>query len=235
MKVKIALSIAATLVFTQASWAETVAAPGKTWSMSAIPGDSAARAAFNTMKAGYQLPAWVIQGGTESPATTVSFDGNDVHVMSSCEPHNCGSERMAVMYDPQKKVMYGLLLSVNKKDNTERLTWMSMGGGSESIDGKTILYAALTGSLVNHPGAFNFNTDPSRAGNSAASGICRNDAAEALTGVNRLTDEQAKKLTGATIVRQVTPNQGVTMDYRRERLTIATDPKTDKIIRATCG
>ncbi len=139
------------------------------------------------------------------------------------------------MYDPQKKVMYGLLLSVNKKDNTERLTWMNMGGGSESIDGKTILYAALTGSLVNHPGAFNFNTDPSRAGNSAALGICRSDAAEALTGVNKLTDEQAKQLTGATIVRQVAPNQGVTMDYRRERLTIATDPKTDKIIRATCG
>lgn len=139
------------------------------------------------------------------------------------------------MYDPQKKVMYGLLLSVNKKDKTERLTWMNIGGGSESIDGKTILYAALTGSLVNHPGAFNFNTDPSRAENSAALGICRSDAAEALTGINRLTDEQAKQLTGATIVRQVAPNQGVTMDYRQERLTIATDPKTNKIIRATCG
>ena len=31
------------------------------------------------------------------------------------------------------------------------------GGGAESIDGRTILYAALTGSLDNHPQAFNYD------------------------------------------------------------------------------
>ena len=32
-----------------------------------------------------------------------------------------------------------------------------IGGGAESIDGRTILYAALTGSLDNHPQAFNYD------------------------------------------------------------------------------
>ncbi|MGN6192402.1 MAG: I78 family peptidase inhibitor [Rhodanobacteraceae bacterium] len=45
----------------------------------------------------------------------------------------------------------------------------------------------------------------------------------------------AARLTGATIVRQIKPGQGVTMDYRRERVTIETDSKTRKIVRAFCG
>jgi hypothetical protein len=51
----------------------------------------------------------------------------------------------------------------------------------------------------------------------------------------RLTDEQARKMTGATLVRQIKPGQGVTMDYRQERVTIETDPRMDKIVRASCG
>lgn len=65
--------------------------------------------------------------------------------------------------------------------------------------------------------------------------VCRGDAAEALTGMARLTDEQARQMTGATIVRQIAPGQGVTMDYRQERVTIETDPRTGRILRASCG
>lgn len=78
-------------------------------------------------------------------------------------------------------------------------------------------------------------TDTGRAGRSAASGVCRGDAAESLTGMGRLTDEQAMQMTGATIVRQIAPGQGVTMDYRQERVTLETDPRTGRIIRASCG
>lgn len=66
-------------------------------------------------------------------------------------------------------------------------------------------------------------------------GICRPDAAEALKGRTRVTDRQARRMTGATIVRQIKPGQGVTMDYRRERVTIETNPKTGRIVRAFCG
>ncbi|CAH1649188.1 Peptidase inhibitor I78 family protein [Hyphomicrobiales bacterium] len=70
---------------------------------------------------------------------------------------------------------------------------------------------------------------------SAAPGLCRVDAAEALKGSARLTDERAKETTGATLVRQIAPGQGVTMDYRQERVTIETDSRTGKILRAFCG
>ena len=66
-------------------------------------------------------------------------------------------------------------------------------------------------------------------------GTCREDAAEALAGKARVGDAEAQQITGATIVRQIRPGQGVTMDYRRERVTIETDPKTGRIIRAYCG
>ncbi|MDO8978986.1 MAG: I78 family peptidase inhibitor [Afipia sp.] len=66
-------------------------------------------------------------------------------------------------------------------------------------------------------------------------GICRRDAAEALAGKKRITNAQARRITGASIVRQVRPGQAVTMDYRRERVTIETDPKIGRIVRAYCG
>jgi len=75
---------------------------------------------------------------------------------------------------------------------------------------------------------------PSRAANPQP-GVCNPAAAEALASKNRISNRRAKQLTGATIVRQIKPGQGVTMDYRRERVTIETDPKTRKIARAFCG
>jgi hypothetical protein len=75
---------------------------------------------------------------------------------------------------------------------------------------------------------------PSHAANPQR-GVCNPAAADSLAGKNRISNRRAKRLTGATIVRQIKPGQGVTMDYRRERVTIETDPKTRKIVRAFCG
>ena len=66
-------------------------------------------------------------------------------------------------------------------------------------------------------------------------GACNQAAAATLVGKNRISDRRAKRLTGAAIVRQIKPGQPVTMDYRRERITIETDNKTGKIVRAFCG
>lgn len=68
-----------------------------------------------------------------------------------------------------------------------------------------------------------------------AGGICKREAADALAGRKRISDARAKRLTGATMVRQIRPGQGITMDYRQERVTIETDPKTGRIVRAYCG
>jgi hypothetical protein len=66
-------------------------------------------------------------------------------------------------------------------------------------------------------------------------GICKSEAAEVLAGKDRLSDEEAMTLTGATIVRQIKPGDPVTMDFRQERVTIETDAATGKITRAMCG
>ena len=67
------------------------------------------------------------------------------------------------------------------------------------------------------------------------SGKCNREAAEALVGKDKITDAEAMQLTGATIVRQIKPGDGVTMDFREERVTVETDPATGKITRAMCG
>ena len=62
---------------------------------------------------------------------------------------------LAAAFDAMTARQHGVL---SETDGTvERLTWLGIGGGAESIDGRTILYAALTGSLDNHPQAFNYD------------------------------------------------------------------------------
>lgn len=121
-----------------------------------IATDPAAAAAFRAMSEGHRLPDWIHGKTVESPSHEIMFDGRKVYVLSACKQHDCGSEQIAVLYDPDGKIMYGLLLVADQKSRTEKLTWLNIGGGKESIDGRTILYAALTGSLENHPDAFNY-------------------------------------------------------------------------------
>ncbi len=37
------------------------------------------------------------------------------------------------------------------------------------------------------------------------------------------------------MVRLVQPGQPVTMDYREDRVTVTVDPKTNKVVQASCG
>jgi hypothetical protein len=73
-------------------------------------------------------------------------------------------------------------------------------------------------------------------------GVCNSAAAEALTGKHRISDRRAKRLTGATLVRQIKPGRGVTMDYRsrahhhRNRSTHAKDyPRVLRIMGRLIG
>lgn len=68
-----------------------------------------------------------------------------------------------------------------------------------------------------------------------AAGFCDRAAAARLAGQARLTDADAMRLTGASIVRQIAPGQPVQQDYTDARVTIETDPTTGRVIRATCG
>jgi len=68
-----------------------------------------------------------------------------------------------------------------------------------------------------------------------APGFCDRAAAERLAGHASLTDAEAMRLTGASIVRQIAPGQEVQQDYTDARVTIETDPATGRIVRAYCG
>lgn len=113
------------------------------------------KAAFSKMVKGHKLPAWVSKGGTSTPAKTVKIGDTEYRVLSACKPHNCSAERVAVLWSAKSQTMSGLFSTVNDKTNKETLTWLNVGDAL-SIDGKTVLYSALTGSLENHPNAFNF-------------------------------------------------------------------------------
>ena len=101
------------------------------------------------------LPNWIKSGGVESPAQTVTVKGNDYQVYAICKPHNCANQQFAVLYSAKLQQMSGLYLQTNEKSHRETLQWLNVSD-ELSIDGKTILYAATTGSLANHPKAFNY-------------------------------------------------------------------------------
>lgn len=113
------------------------------------------KAAFSKMVKGHKLPAWVSKGGTTTPAQTVKIGGTEYQVLSACKPHNCSAERVAVLWSEKNQTMSGLYATANDKTDKESLTWLNINDAL-SIDGKTVLYAALSGSLENHPDAFNF-------------------------------------------------------------------------------
>lgn len=112
-------------------------------------------AAFSQMVKGHNLPAWIKSGGTGSPARTVKLGAEVYQVLSACKPHDCAAERFAVLWSEKSGEMSGLYSAVDEKTAQETLTWLNVGD-ERSIDGKTVLFAALSGSLENHPDAFNY-------------------------------------------------------------------------------
>ena len=71
--------------------------------------------------------------------------------------------------------------------------------------------------------------------NQPAAGKCMAEAAQALVGSQGLSTAQIMQRTGATEVRHLRPNDAATMDYRDMRISVVTDPATQKIIHASCG
>lgn len=110
---------------------------------------------FKKMIRERNLPAWVSEGGVGSLEKTIVTRGTSWRIFSACRPHDCESESVAVMWSEKTKRLAGVFSVIDDKTSQEKLTWINISD-ELSIDGKTILYAALTGTLDNHPGAFNF-------------------------------------------------------------------------------
>lgn len=65
--------------------------------------------------------------------------------------------------------------------------------------------------------------------------MCEPARAQALVGGPRVTDEEARQRTGASLVRQIRPGDPITMDFQDARVTITTDPASGVIREARCG
>ena len=79
------------------------------------------------------LPAWVRKGGTATPARTVQVDGKAMLLATACKPHDCPTERVALLYDAQDHAMWGLFAqrpenltpAVDPDDSSQdKLTWL---------------------------------------------------------------------------------------------------------------
>lgn len=84
------------------------------------------KAAFNQMVQGHKLPAWVMKGGTYTPAQTVTLGDETYQVMSACKPHDCGSQRIAVMWSEKSNQMTGLFSTIDEK--TSQVKWFTEFG-----------------------------------------------------------------------------------------------------------
>ncbi len=129
------------------------AAPETGLTLADLGKDQGLTAAVEKMAEGHQMPEWLREGAVISPSQKVAFGGQEYLAMTACKQHDCGENQFAVLYAPAGGTAYGVL-SVRDGEGAELLTWLGMAGGPETIDGRTILYAALTGSLANHPQDF---------------------------------------------------------------------------------
>ncbi len=123
--------------------------------VSSLATDKATAEAFKTMVGSQKLPQWVTQGGTTSQNQDVVIDGKKYIVLNSCKPHDCAAENIAVLYSPESKTLAGVFSTQDEQSVHQKLTWLNISDDL-SIDGKTVLFAALAGSLDNHPDSFNF-------------------------------------------------------------------------------
>ncbi|BEO78910.1 MULTISPECIES: Ivy family C-type lysozyme inhibitor [Serratia] len=123
--------------------------------ISKLAADQDTKAEFQKMASNQHLPKWVTQGGTNSQGQKVNIAGKQYLVLNSCKPHDCGSQRIAVLYATATKKIAGVFSTVDEKTGNEKLQWLNIPDDL-SIDGKTVLLASLTGSLDNHPDSFNY-------------------------------------------------------------------------------
>ncbi|NEI38831.1 hypothetical protein GR204_33675 [Rhizobium leguminosarum] len=70
---------------------------------------------------------------------------------------------------------------------------------------------------------------------STASGPCKADATQSLIGKPKPTDAEAMRVTNSRTVRQIELGQGVTHDFREDRVTVETDATSGRVVGARCG
>lgn len=124
--------------------------------ISELANGSMTQSYFQKMLGTRHLPAWVKRGGTDSPSREIMIGLKKYLVLTSCKPHDCASESVAMLFSPKTHEMSVVLSKYDAASENQALTWFNVPD-ELSIDGKTVLFAALSGSLENHPKDFSFH------------------------------------------------------------------------------
>lgn len=102
--------------------------------------------AYKSLIAKHNLPAWVKDGGTSTPANEVTIDGRKYLALSGCKPHNCPAESIAILYSLDRGDIHGVFSESDITSEKQKLTWLNLEPiGSDAM--RNILFARLNGDV----------------------------------------------------------------------------------------
>lgn len=102
--------------------------------------------AYHQLIAGHDFPAWVKQGGTSTPADTITIKGETWQLLSGCKPHNCPAQSIAILYSPEKGEIHGVYSDYDQKSERQTLTWLNLDP-TDDAGMRKILFNRLNGDL----------------------------------------------------------------------------------------
>ncbi|MGK3142802.1 Ivy family c-type lysozyme inhibitor [Pantoea sp. C2G6] len=103
--------------------------------------------AYRQLIAGHAFPAWVSQGGTSSPANTLTIKGVRYQALFGCKPHNCPAQSIAILYSPERGDIHGVYSRYDEKSDRQTLTWLNLDATDDAAMRK-ILFNRLNGDVV---------------------------------------------------------------------------------------
>lgn len=124
-----------------------VSAEGNPYLFDFVQGKETGKA-YKNLIAKRNLPSWVQDGGTSTPANEITIRGSKYLALSGCMPHNCPAQAIAILYSPEKGDIHGVFSEYDFAEDRQKLTWMNLDP-IDSDDMRNILYNRLNGDVSN--------------------------------------------------------------------------------------
>lgn len=102
--------------------------------------------AYRSLIARYQLPSWVKEGGTSTPASKISIEGIPYLALSGCMPHNCATQAISILYSPEKGDISGVFSELDTATGRQTLTWLDPEASYDTVK-RNILFSRLNGDV----------------------------------------------------------------------------------------
>ncbi|WP_418457556.1 Ivy family c-type lysozyme inhibitor [Citrobacter braakii] len=124
-----------------------VSAEGNPYLFDFVQGKETGKA-YKSLIAKRNLPSWVQDGGTSTPANEITIRGSNYLALSGCMPHNCPAQAIAILYSPEKGDIHGVFSEYDFTEDRQKLTWMNLDP-IDSDDMRNILFKRLHGDVSN--------------------------------------------------------------------------------------